>query len=784
MSTGSPKRHRSNLELPPGQLERTLEQLRRGEVLIRIGLCFAAAIAMWLLTFGWQPPFGYRTGDIAPRDIVARTKFSRDDPSATDDLRREARRATLCIYQHDVRSLIERRQELKDKVSQVIRSESFETLDPTVWKEFLPDAEQGLDANAQFDSFRAALADDLDLMKFEAIAKRAFEAFETNGLLDGTEHERIEGNRYEILVHPIGSLELLSDPVEVKDVRLAEAHATLRNNLDDQFKSSEMIADHSDVVEKHVLAWFSNRPLPTTLTLNVDATNEAKDEAVSKVETVQITYSPGNPILNEPGDLLAKGGKRLTEVEIDLLKREYRALNLSMSLGHRFGHFIADMGMYTALYMLCGFFIYYREPRLLSQMWRFSTILGLVVLTVGLCSFLSFDNVRGEIIPLFMLGVTVAVAYRQELALLLSTGVSLTVVLSLGQGLVEFVIYMATVASAIQMVSQIQSRTKLIYVGACAGLVAAMTTVGVSTVASQVFGERIVAVGGAETSLTVWDSVGWALLLDSARYGLAAFLGGILMTVFLPFIEKIYDVQTDISLLELGVNSHPLLQELVQRAPGTHNHSINVASISEAAADAIGANGLLCRVGAYFHDIGKMLKPSYFVENQDVGVNRHESLVPAMSTLVIIAHVKDGADLARQHRLPQSIIDFIEQHHGTTLVEYFFDQATKKQEEDPDTAEVEEANFRYPGPKPQTKEAGVIMVADAAESASRTLVEPTPARIESLVHEMVMKRLLGGQFDECGLTLKELHTVELSIVKSLTAVYHGRVKYPEKQDSA
>ena len=242
-----------------------------------------------------------------------------------------------------------------------------------------------------------------------------------------------------------------------------------------------------------------------------------------------------------------------------------------------------------------------------------------------------------------------------------------------------------------------------------------------------------------------------------------------------------FDVQTDISLLELGDVQHPLLQELVRRAPGTYNHSINVASIAETASDAIGANGLLVRVGAYFHDIGKMLKPAYFVENQGPDGNRHETLQPAMSTLVIIAHVKDGADLARRHHLPQSIIDFIEQHHGTTLVEYFYRREAQRLKEDPDAGELDETTFRYPGPKPQTKEAAVLMLADVVESASRALVDPTPARIESLVHDLAMKRLLDGQFDECGLTLSELRTIEDSLVKSLTAVYHGRVKYPEHQ---
>jgi cyclic-di-AMP phosphodiesterase PgpH len=321
---------------------------------------------------------------------------------------------------------------------------------------------------------------------------------------------------------------------------------------------------------------------------------------------------------------------------------------------------------------------------------------------------------------------------------------------------VSFVILAATVASSIVLLGRIRSRRKLIYVGLAAGTVALLTTVGVNTLAGQPLGLPLLA------------AAGW--------YGLWALAAAVVMAGVLPFIENLFGVQTDLSLLELGDPTHPLLQELVRRAPGTYNHSINVASIGEAAAEAIGANGLLVRVGAYFHDIGKMLKPAYFAENQGQSGNLHEDLVPAMSTLIIIAHVKDGADLARQHHLPRSIIDFIQQHHGTTLVEYFYGRATEQSQHSPD-----ESDYRYPGPKPQTKEAAVLMLADAVESASRTLVEPAPARIESLVHDIAMKRLLDGQFDACDLTLRDLHALEESLVKSLIAVYHGRVKYPERQ---
>ena len=263
-----------------------------------------------------------------------------------------------------------------------------------------------------------------------------------------------------------------------------------------------------------------------------------------------------------------------------------------------------------------------------------------------------------------------------------------------------YVTLLSAAATAIFLLGRIRTRTKLIYVGICSGVVGMLTAIGVGILDNQPF-----------------DMV---LIREAGRVAGCAIGAGFLMTGLLPFVEKLFGVLTDISLLEIGDPAHPLLQELVRRAPGTYNHSINVASIAEAAAEAIGAQALLVRVGAYFHDIGKMLKPGYFVENSGFDANRHETLVPAMSTLIIIAHIKDGADLARQHHLPQPIIDFIQQHHGTTLVEYFYHRANEQSESNPDAAEVDESSYRYPGPKPQTKEAAVMMVADAVESASRS----------------------------------------------------------------
>ncbi len=763
----------SSVDLPPGQIEETLKSLRRADVMTRIGVCLLTAIVLWAVTGGWAPPFAYRTSYVPPRDIIARTEFSIKNVGRTREAQEQARRDAICIYSHDVQPLVELRVSLKERVFQVIRADSYESLDKSVWREFaLPTKDSDPTADeAQYIEFRDAFAADADLANFDKGIQHGIADFERVGLLETLSHNPDQGSHKAILVHPIGN-EKHTERVEVEDVRLAEVTGTLAERITSGLQSAGYSDAHIAVIAPLVEHWLKLR-LPVTLVQNVPASRAAAEQAAEKIDPIFDYYHAGQ-------SELAKAGFPLGDRELNLLREEHRALVAHMSWTQILRHSLADMGMFIALYVLCGSFIYFRYPFLLKDLRQFITLLASILVTVTLCRLCSMDHWRAELIPLVIFAMTLTIAYRQDLALLLSASMAVVVTNSLGQSLVEFVVYVAGMATAVLLLDSVRSRTKLIYIGLGSAVVVFLTAVGVGTVASQSFGVSsaplITPAGDFGDWITAWFTT--SLTGRGLWYGFCALLAGLIITGLLPFIERIYDVQTDISLLELGDAAHPLLQELVRRAPGTYNHSINVASIGEAAADAIGANGLLVRVGAYFHDIGKMLKPQYFIENQGQDINRHDQLLPAMSTLVIIAHVKDGADLARKHRLPQSIIDFIEQHHGTTLVEYFYRQAEKARQEDPDAGEVDETSFRYPGPKPRSKEAGVMMLSDAVESASRTLVEPTPARIESLVADIVLKRLLDGQFEECGLTLRELNTIEQSLVKSLTAVYHGRVKYP------
>lgn len=260
--------------------------------------------------------------------------------------------------------------------------------------------------------------------------------------------------------------------------------------------------------------------------------------------------------------------------------------------------------------------------------------------------------------------------------------------------------------------------------------------------------------------------------------GINAIMSPVIAFGLLVFYERTFKLTTDITLLELSDRNHPLLKELFMKAPGTFNHSMMMGNLAEKAADAIGANSILVRVGCYFHDIGKMMKPEYFIENQFDRFNRHELLKPSVSAKIIIAHVKEGVDLAKKYKLPQKIIDFIPQHHGTTLVSFFYDKAMNQTNLFKES--VEDETYRYPGPKPQTKEAGIIMLADTVEAMTRTLDDRSANKIEKTIDDIIKTRFMEGELDECELTLKDLTMIKQSFLQVLMASYHSRIKYPDQ----
>ncbi|AWI03325.1 HD family phosphohydrolase [Clostridium drakei] len=257
---------------------------------------------------------------------------------------------------------------------------------------------------------------------------------------------------------------------------------------------------------------------------------------------------------------------------------------------------------------------------------------------------------------------------------------------------------------------------------------------------------------------------------------IGSILSGILTIGLLPFFESTFDVITTIKLLEISNPNHPLLKRLLMEAPGSYHHSILVGNLAEIAAEEVGGNPVLARVASYYHDVGKIKRPYFFKENQLGNDNPHDKITPNLSTLIITSHVKDGVELAKQYKIPKAVTDIIEQHHGTSLVKYFY-VTMKNSSERPE--DVKEEDFRYPGPVPETKEGAIIMLADAVEAAVRSINEPTKGKIEEMVNKIIKNRLNEGQLDNCNLTLKDINKIRKSFLKVLTGIYHQRIEYPE-----
>jgi len=283
---------------------------------------------------------------------------------------------------------------------------------------------------------------------------------------------------------------------------------------------------------------------------------------------------------------------------------------------------------------------------------------------------------------------------------------------------------------------------------------------------------------GIACALSLLFMQGFALYYPK-RY-LFLLLNGIISSgvvlLLLPVFEYLFQTVTNISLLELADFQHPLLQRMVLEAPGTYHHSLVVGNLSDSACEAVGANSLLARIGAYYHDIGKLQKPNYFSENMDISSSKHDVLTPSMSKLIIMNHVKEGVEMAKKFKLKPPLIDFIQSHHANSLVFYFYQRALEKLEED---QQVQEEGFRYPGPKPHTKETAIVLLADSVEAATRALKEPTPKKIEEVVHKIVNNKFIDGQLDECDLTLKDLERISAVFIRILSGIYHSRVTYPE-----
>ncbi len=502
-----------------------------------------------------------------------------------------------------------------------------------------------------------------------------------------------------------------------------------------------------------------------TLIYNESETKKLQEDAVESVKPVVIKVQAGESIIRS-GDHFEPWHLKVIE---GIRKEKNRAFSRTRFVGTFFFIFI---------FLVTFFFVLNRAFPKLELRPRDLVFLGVLLVTLILVeriSLFTFGAIRGllpvdipmnsfyGLIPIAFGTMMVRLVLPLPMAMLFAP-VSAAMAGILAQGSLNYTLYyFVGCVLSIAFMSGVRTRGQLLRVGLELGALNAVVSLGLDMM-------NVTSLTGATNAEE--------LFLRAILAFAGGVLSAVLVMIIMPVFESLFNYLTPVKLLEYGSLNHPLLREMIVRAPGTYHHSHMVGTLAEAASEAIGADSLFARVASYFHDIGKMKKATYFIENQSAAgaEDKHASLAPSMSALIISSHVKDGLEMAREAKLPQRITDIIPQHQGTKLITYFYNKA--KEKEDPEMHVVEERDYRYPGPKPQTREAGIILLADTVEAATRALKDRSPARLEEVVRNMINKNFIDGQLDECELTLKDLHTIAKSFLRVLMGIYHQRIEYP------
>ncbi|MCF7923095.1 MAG: HDIG domain-containing protein [Candidatus Marinimicrobia bacterium] len=442
--------------------------------------------------------------------------------------------------------------------------------------------------------------------------------------------------------------------------------------------------------------------------------------------------------------------------KLNSLEKEYIRKGYGDSAANKVTTFVGKMML--SAFLLFFFFAYLQTYR--SQIYNDIKLIALVgvifIMTLGLAHLIVYKMGWSEFfVPMTIAAMIFTVVFDGRIAFIIMVTLTLITGIILSNNIPFIVANLFVSSLAIYTVRRLRSRSQILW------SILAVTSGYVAVIA--VF-EMI--------KFSSWESVMEHMVFATAN----GILSPLLSYGLLVLIERVFKITTNLTLLELLDFNNKLLSKLAMKAPGTFKHSIDVGNLAVAASEAVGANSLLARVGAYYHDIGKAEKPEYFIENQMRGTNKHEKLSPRLSATVIVAHVKDGIKLAEENRLPSIVADFIPMHHGKTRVEYFYQQALERAKET--DSEINEADFRYPGPRPNTKETGILMIAEAIEAASRSLKSPNPQRIESLMDTIIESRIKSGELTNCPLTFRDLEIIKSAMMPVLTGSMHERIEYP------
>lgn len=528
----------------------------------------------------------------------------------------------------------------------------------------------------------------------------------------------------------------------------------LKTGLEESVKKIQGAGIKSDEIEKakqslasdmQVLSLTSDlRQLATTIGSSVlkpnylydqTLTNQAKDLAASQVE--KVIYIKGQYIVN--------AGQPITEAQMEMLS-ELGLLKDKVDFSLIFGVFVA---VFICLGIIV-LYIFYFEKELLDNPIILLMIGLILILSLGLSYVTSLLN--PYLVPAAMAGMLLAILTKPRIAMVINMVLAVLISYMLGMQIYALLMTLAGGMVGIMFVQARQHRYVIVWAGIAVSLVSIM----------------------AILSSEMLSSGGWNRPLNSSFYGLmSGMLASVLTIGTLPIWENLFNIITPLRLMELANPNQPLLKRLLMETPGTYHHSIIVANLAESAADAIGANGLMARVGAYYHDIGKLVRPYYFKENQLYSENPHDKLNPVLSKKIITSHTKDGIELAKKYKIPVVIQDFISQHHGTTPVAYFFHKAKEN------NSDIEIEDFRYTGPKPTSKEVALVMLADTVEAAVRAMSDRNAEKIEEQIRKLIRDKLLDGQLDNAALTIKDLDTAATSFTKVISGIFHERIEYPD-----
>lgn len=673
-------------------------------------------------------PVVHREGAYASESVMAEVAFEVEDLAATENARRRAANATPYVYRVDAARVDERLSALVavlDSVSQIVEKDVLSadersrllalSVRPT-----LSDVTAGL--LIQPENLASLRRDALRLVS--TVLERG--VFTDQPLLSPrVELVRADGTRAKLVREDVPRIAHVTR--ELEEACRAEAG--------------------DNAVRAAALYELASIALGPTVQFEEAGTQMLQAAARQMVDPVQRTI--------HRNELIVQAGHRVTAQDMTELHAYSRAVQGGSQVRSYAGHALA------AFLLLAGAILLLRvaSPEVLEAgrlVWLL-TLSALVV--IGIARGLVFAGLGPEyrvLVPVAAVAVMLTVLVNWSVALALALFVALAVSQMPGYGTAFLLQAIVTAVIGVTTIGRVRKRSDFVRPGAIVGLTCA--AMNIATGLGQDLDPRTLA------------------LLTAAGLGNGLIVAFVLPGLLTP-LERMARVMSDISLLEFGDLKHPLLVRMQQEAPGTFHHSLTMATLSESAAEVIGANPLLARVGCYFHDIGKMVKPEYFAENQH-GNNAHDRLTPQMSALILNAHVKEGIELGRRHGLSEPLLAFIPEHQGTAIMVHFYKKALEQAGAD---TTVDEGDFRYPGPRPHSKETAICMIADSVEAASRSLQDPTPARIQSMVYKIANGKFLDGQLDACELTLRDLNRICEAFTRVLAAMLHTRVAYPDEQ---